>query len=142
MSLALTPRGSYTRYAIDFLESRMTKPKVTLDDVEFDTIVGTGLSGTLVIPRLAKILKVDWAIVRKTEERSHRERCIEGTELGKRWLFVDDWVSTGATLRRVHQAVSDLCQSYEFDSEFAGTYSYQRDTYYGPEYFPIVDPYS
>lgn len=130
----LTPSFSYTNYAIEFLNSRMTKPRVTLADVEFDTIVGTGLSGTLVVPRLAKVLKVGWGIVRKEEERSHRERLVEGTLLGKRWLFVDDWVATGSTLRRVLHTMATYCTDRGIRTEFAGVYSYKRDKYFGPDH--------
>lgn len=75
-----------------------------LEGIEYDTLVGTGLSGALVIPGLARELGKLWAIVRKPTDQSHSDKVIEG-EVGAYWLFVDDFTDTGATRRRVEAAI-------------------------------------
>lgn len=83
-----------------------------LDKHKFDTMVGTGLSGALVIPALAATLGRTWAIVRKQTDSHHSPYLIEG-EIGKSWIFVDDLVSSGKTYFNVRKAVK---------SAFAGIY--------------------
>lgn len=75
-----------------------------LAGVVYDTLIGTGLSGALVIPGLARELDKFWAIVRKPTDQSHSDKVIEG-EIGALWLFVDDFTATGATRERVEAAV-------------------------------------
>src|SRR5690242_12227601 len=63
--------------------------RVIVTDNQVDTLVGSGLSGTLVVPSLARACDVPfWAIVRK-EKTTHTSRLVEGA-IGDRWLFVDD----------------------------------------------------
>src|SRR6266403_6308817 len=90
--------GNIDDIALDMLE--------TVQDVEFDTMVGTGLSGTLVVPTLARAFGTKWAIIRK-EAAPHTSVMIEG-EIGHKWLFVDDFISSGRTLERVRMAIGGL----------------------------------
>lgn len=76
-----------------------------LKDVEHDTIVGTGLSGTMVVPMLAWVTGKQFAIVRKGEP-NHSYIDVEG-KIGHKWVFVDDLISTGDTLKRVFYAIND-----------------------------------
>lgn len=88
--------------------------------VEFDSIVGTGLSGALVVPTLARELGKHWAIVRKSNDGSHSMNRIEGT-IGTRWLFVDDLIASGNTEQRVKSAVLGATFG---DAKYIGTYLY------------------
>ena len=88
-----------------------------------DTFVGTGLSGALVVPTLARALGRHWAIVRK-QDGSHSSRRIEG-EIGERWLFIDDFIEGGATLHRVREAV----ELHASGTKWVGTFEYEKDTY-------------
>lgn len=110
---------------------------------DFDTIVGTGLSGCLVLAQLAKVLDVEYLAVRKSNDSSHSEKTCEGS-LGKSWLFVDDFIGTGATFYRVKSAVETLCASpedYYADyghepmhvTKFAGIYTYQDRRFISPD---------
>ena len=107
--------------------------------VEFDTLVGTGLSGTLVVPYLGRAFGAHWAIVRK--DQNHHDYGPVVGEIGQRWLFVDDFVSMGTTLRRVQSAIDRLerrewdtyAQCYQttpFPTKYVGTYQYEHDTLY------------
>lgn len=72
--------------------------------VNFDTFVGTGFSGTLPLYGLAKKFKVNALAVRKTLSGTHSSYLLEGT-LGRRWVFLDDFISSGETFLRVYKAI-------------------------------------
>lgn len=98
--------------------------RLNKEGVSFDTLIGTGLSGTIVVPTLARMLAVPaWAIVRK-EYTPHSSAEIEGS-VGWRWLFVDDFVSTGATKARVKACVERVVPK----STYVGTYAYERSAF-------------
>src|SRR5689334_663398 len=92
--------------------------------VEFDTIVGTGLSGTLVVPFLAYFTNKHFLIIRKQDDRStHSSTPGEGA-LGSRWLFVDDLIASGQTQKRVKEVVNSISAAGEFETEYVGMYLY------------------
>lgn len=106
-----------------------------LDGVDFDTFVGTGLSGGLVVPILAWHFKKFAFIIRKDNESSH-SRAHQGT-LGKRWIFVDDIIASGCTRNRVRKEIDDLIARVsnwqeEAFTEYVGTYLYQDGAYNRP----------
>lgn len=128
--------SSYLHAAFEKPEIMVAKATKVLEGVDFDTMIGTGLSGALVVPLIARAMNKAFAIVRKENDSSHRERAIEGT-IGDRWIFVDDFVSSGATLNRVKEHVKNAQggQPYGWDAfatEFAGTYQYARDSFVSP----------
>lgn len=130
---------------------------------EFDTLVGTGLSGTLILLPVAKRLGVHAAVVRKDED-CHSSLTVEGT-IGKRWIMLDDQVASGVTARRVIKAVAahlarikknacidlatpGLCADLaeleverDHTTEFAGVFAYlggekhQVAAWFGPDHF-------
>lgn len=106
--------------------------------VNFDTVVGTGLSGALVVPALARELDKNWLLVRKADDGTHSSYPAEG-RLGERWMFVDDLISSGATRRRVMAVVADLAQEHKHRTQIVGQYLYQwYEPYaaYGSSEFP------
>jgi hypothetical protein len=96
-----------------------------LADVDYDTMVGTGLSGALVIPRVAERLGKHYAIVRK-EPSTHSGNLVEG-RLGRRWLFVDDFTSSGLTRQVVKNAVVTALRRRQADygPDPEGTFSHE-----------------
>lgn len=70
----------------------------------FDGLVCTGLSGVLMAPTLAERLGLPLAVLRKTTKGCHGYP-LEGV-LAKRLCFVDDFVETGHTFKRVRKAVA------------------------------------
>lgn len=90
----------YFDQALDDLAGVIERARVRLADVDFDTLVGTGLSGAVVVPALALALNKQFVIVRKPHDGSHHEGHLVG-HLGQRWIFVDDFVSSGRTRDRV-----------------------------------------
>ena len=120
MPLYDTTSNTYFRRAFMNIDVIAEKARETLAGVQFDTMVGTGLSGTLVVPSLARLLNVEcWAVVRK-ESTPHSSVMIEGS-IGYRWLFVDDFISSGATRRRVMDQVAWHVPR----TTFAGSYLYE-----------------
>lgn len=98
-------------------------------DLEYDTLVGTGLSGTIAAVDLARRLGKKYLVVRKENDNTHSHQSVEG-RLGKKWLFVDDFVDTGRTLGRVYDKLHMLDD--EFDTEFVGVYEYKFGEFNAP----------
>lgn len=105
--------------------------------IEFDTLVGIGLSGTLLLPMLADRLKCNYLALRKDKDGSHSGGRHQGT-LGKKWLFFDDLISTGDTLRKAYEKVDKIVEDHnnwqkvldepaEFKTEFVGAYLFTSD---------------
>lgn len=98
-----------------------------LEGVEFDTVVGTGLSGLLPLAVLADHFGVHFAAIRKPNDSSHAGGDLfEGT-LGDRWLFVDDFISSGTTFNRVLETVHKTARDNSHKTECVGALQYDRD---------------
>lgn len=93
-----------------------------LRGVKYDCLVGTGMSGSVVVPLLGYALRKRWAVIRKHNDGSHDQGTLTSPhyigQLRPRWLFVDDGVATGATRRRVMDAVRLIWA----DSYWPGSY--------------------
>ncbi|MEU6191734.1 phosphoribosyltransferase [Nocardia sp. NPDC047038] len=105
------------------------------DTVGFDTLVGTGLSGALVLPALAREFDVGFVLLRTPGLHRHTSCRTEGF-LGSQWLFVDDFIDTGATFRRVHQDINALARRLRRPTTFVGAFLYHRQQRRGPHYLP------
>jgi adenine/guanine phosphoribosyltransferase-like PRPP-binding protein len=121
--------SSYFSRAFASPDSLIEDAKRALKDVRFDTMVGTGLSGALAIPILAPAFGALSLFIRK--EYSHGGELAVGS-LGKRWLFVDDFIASGATRQSVKKVVNQLVtRPYStFQTEFVGTYLYQDTRFF------------
>lgn len=124
---------SYAREAFGEPGSLIGNAERELTNIDFDTMIGTGLSGSLVIPTLANALGKKWAIIRKEGDNSHGDPCgFEGT-IGDRWVFVDDFIASGDTRERVLNAVSRIIRNEgprqlaedEIDPIYVGDYLYR-----------------
>lgn len=89
-----------------------------------DTVVGLGLSGVIAVTKLGEQFGLNTLAVRKENDGSHARNWGEG-DLGKRWVFVDDLMSSGATFRRAYTAVSGILEEHNETSEFLGAYFYE-----------------
>lgn len=103
-----------------------------LRSYDFDTIVATGVSGSMVAPVLSYMLEKNCLIVRKPDVYSHSHVPAEG-KLGHRWIFVDDFVCTGKSLRRCKYVIGRISENLNFSLEYAGYYSYNEDMFYSPD---------
>jgi orotate phosphoribosyltransferase-like protein len=141
--------SSYLSDALFNIDRIISNAEDRLYDVEFDTMIGTGLSGALVIPSLARAMEKSFAIVRKPNDSQHAQSSIEG-KIGKRWIFVDDLVDSGSTKKRVIDTVSKTqCRIYNRHNRlnesiplgdlttYVGCYMYQGGGYF--QYSPLPD---
>lgn len=112
--------STYLSHAFDadYLEREFKRLILSDPAIEYDLLVGTGLSGSLSLSALRARLGVDIAIVRKPGDSEHAHYKIESTRdpYGAKWLFVDDLISSGATQSRVIRAMEG--QQGEFKGSF------------------------
>ena len=125
-------RAQYMDAAFGDLDSiaKDLKQRLEYAKLKVDTLVGTGLSGALVVPAVARILSLHWVVVRKSIQSSHSTYPFEGT-LGKHWLFVDDRIETGTTLHHVKDFISAAVRSYGrngFKTKYTGSFTYMYPT--------------
>lgn len=126
-------RTGYMDQAVFELPSVIEAAQKALKGVDFDTMVGTGLSGSIVIPALALAMGKKFVLIRKQTDDSHHGRGRMVGELGERWLFVDDFVSSGATRSRVIRKIS----ADPSPSVLVGQYLYSK--YFADE-IPAFEP--
>lgn len=116
-------------YLYPALYDRMTNLKdaiatLKVDCGDFDTIVCTGVSGVLFASPLALLMKKNLVIVRKAKDASHSSNRIEANcfadDVGK-WIFVDDLIDSGKTLKRVKREMGLWAE----DAEYLGNYLYE-----------------
>lgn len=71
-------------------------------DREFDAIACRGVSGTVVGAAVASRLSKQLIVVRKPDVQSHSEYDVEGRPYGFfKYIIIDDFVSTGETVREI-----------------------------------------
>lgn len=116
--------------------------KERLAGVDFDTLVGTGFSGGIVIPSLAIAMDKKFVLVRKETDDSHHGKGMLLGELGQRWIFVDDFVSSGKTRQRVIRKVNEEARFGEHDTELVGQYMYVDYSPDGPRFEKVPDPWT
>lgn len=119
-------RTEYFDEATQGLRSIIDEAKGALADVDFDTFVGTGFSGGVVIPALALEMGKDYTLIRKEDDDSHHGGGRMVGSLGSRWIFLDDFISLGNTRRRVVDKVAAACVMYDHTTTYVGQYLYGR----------------
>lgn len=77
------------------------------DDVpDFDGFVVRGVSGVVFGAMLALVFDRPLVVVRKEDDHTtHSSKKVEGQALGGRYIFVDDFISSGATVRATQRAL-------------------------------------
>lgn len=110
-------------------KSALRRAREVLKDVDFDTVVATGMSGIPLATLIGHTMRKHVLLVRKADDHSnHHGHSVVG-RLGRRWIFVDDFISSGGTMRRCQQAVKDLEEgSYpkKEPSTFVGRYLFNN----------------
>jgi adenine/guanine phosphoribosyltransferase-like PRPP-binding protein len=130
-SPSVTPfKTNYMDVALDDLGGVIERAKIKLAGVDFDTLVGTGFSGSVVVPALALAMGKYFVLIRKPKDGSHHNGRAIGY-LGQRWIFVDDFVATGATRDRVKQAVRACEYETGHQTVMVAEYHYARSDYEG-----------
>lgn len=114
----------YMDNALFDLANVIETAKERLADVEFDTLVGTGFSGGVVIPSLALAMGKKFVLIRKETDDSHHGKGRLLGELGARWIFVDDFTASGTTRKRVIEKIGATAQDYSITTTMVGQYMY------------------
>ena len=140
---AAPKRTQHNYFSMDVLANMDTfvrnARKVLQDAPEFDTFVVRGMSGAIAGGILARSLKKNLYVVRKENDGSHDSNKTFGL-MGQRWLFLDDFVSSGSTFWATWDGLrADLSFRWEWDSRnvdmvrveqempvFAGAFLYGR----------------
>ena len=101
---------------------------------KFDFIVVTGVSGTIVGAPVAVALEIPLVVVRKPTDDTHdNQDVVNYANAVGRWIFVDDFVATGYTIKRVTQRMSETLKAgsrYDIPEPpidhpvYAGSYMY------------------
>jgi hypothetical protein len=89
------------------------RTKHVLSYHHFDAIAFSGLSGALIAPILAIEMGKTLLCVRRNGETrdSHSSRMVEGDVNAMRYIIVDDFTSTGATVRHIFDEVRKAAPS-------------------------------
>jgi orotate phosphoribosyltransferase len=125
--------------AVYDLKKVIEEAREALADVDFDTLVGTGFSGAVIIPSLALAMDKKFLLIRKETDDSHHGKGRLVGELGERWIFVDDFVSSGKTRKRVIEKIDEAAGEYGiYPPDPVGQYLYMRRRAYEP---PTFEPY-
>lgn len=109
--------------------------KERLANVDFDTMVGTGFSGGIVIPSLALAMGKKFVLIRKDSDDSHHGKGKMVGDLGQRWIFVDDFVSSGKTRKRVIGKIAEAMDyNGKINAKMVGQYMYVNYSTRGPQF--------
>lgn len=127
---------SYLQDALFDLPAVLDHATRALEDVDYDTLVGTGFSGGIVIPALALVLEKRYVLVRKDTDDSHHGKGRLIGSLGRRWVFVDDFVSTGATRTRVVDKIEQAAAIEGHSTEMVGEFMYASDWQRASGFYP------
>jgi len=95
----------YLAKALESIEDAVRDSKIALEGVEFDTIAFRGMSGALVAPIVARDLKKEIILVRKEKGDNHSGYTVEGHIGAKKYVILDDFISSGATVREIIKEV-------------------------------------
>jgi hypoxanthine phosphoribosyltransferase len=110
--------------------------KIRAQKLKFDAIAFTGLSGALIAPLVADKLKKPIIAVRK-EKTTHSDCFVEGCFSGKKYIIVDDQISTGATIKSIKDKIKKdpLFRQYKLEAIFL--YNDKRPLYYYNDETPV-----
>jgi len=98
----------------DTVKATIKTAKKMMEKCQFDTIVFTGNSGSALAYILSAEMHIPLICLRREGEQSHfvRDRedddfLLEGSLDCKRYIIVDDFIVSGATIRRIAKAMHD-----------------------------------
>lgn len=103
-----------TYYTIDYLQPDLTKKYINLaiqflqrpENIKrFDSIAFTGMSGASLAIIIAHSLNKELIMVRKPGCKSHSSCTVEGYAASKKYIIIDDVISTGYTAKRIQKKI-------------------------------------
>ena len=115
-----------------------------LRDKDFDAIAFCGMSGAMVAPSVAALLSKSMILVRKElemrERVCHSTREVEGDKAARKYVILDDGISTGTTLKRIRDAIKKWNPEAEcgFAIMYSGAWEFNECSEF--EGIPILRP--
>jgi len=106
------------RKALDYAERELA-------GIEFDGIAVTGNSGTIFGGALAARMDKGLFLIRKPGTDCHSSYKVEGDDMRRTYIFVDDLVCSGATFERVWKAMEEKFPG----TKYVGRYTYSTGCY-------------
>lgn len=106
------------------LSSEVDKAADGLSALNFDAIAFTGLSGALLASAVALRMKKLLYCVRKYGENRHSTHEVEGPIGILRYIIIDDFIQTGATIRRI---ISQVRQHSDNQARLVGIWLYRDE---------------
>lgn len=80
---------------------------------KFDAVAFTGSSGAAIAFYLATEYEIPLLYVRKTGEKSHGQKVESNSpSVIRKYLIVDDFISSGTTVRSIIRKISKQCTKY------------------------------
>lgn len=101
----------------------LREARAALKGVRFDTVVGTGMSGVPAATLLGRHMRKNILLVRKEDDKhNHHDSTGSGVvgQFGYRWIFVDDFISSGETRNRVLGVIAGISPA----ACYVGTYAF------------------
>lgn len=106
-------------------------------DLRFDAIAFSGMSGALVAPAVAMALQKPMILARKSTDDSHAGRgVVEGALEANTYIIIDDFMSSGDTIRRIHDSVTAAAATHHIHPHkiiCVGIYLYRYNELYTAE---------
>ncbi len=84
-----------------------------LNTYEYDTLAFSGLSGLILGPILCYLTSKEMIAVRKENDNTHSFQSVEGYKHASRYIIIDDFICTGATVQRIVKHVSKFAPQAE-----------------------------
>lgn len=82
-----------------------------LSPLDFDAIAIRGLSGLLIAPIVAMEMNKTLLVVRKPDEKCHSSKRIEGDYNTRRYVILDDFISSGSTVYAIYDEIKERLPS-------------------------------
>jgi hypoxanthine phosphoribosyltransferase len=120
--------NSYSKAAYGSVSQLIANAEMQLDgqDIQFDSMVGIGNSGLLVLPILARHFCVPFFALRKPGQISHNSKQPEGDGvIGHNWILIDDVKVLGNTINYAVKTIGKLARQHNFIACYRGTYLYE-----------------
>jgi adenine/guanine phosphoribosyltransferase-like PRPP-binding protein len=109
--LAMLDDPTYIR--VDVLRKIVDQTAKFLSDKDFDALAFSGNSGAILGSALSLALNKPMILVRKSVEDCHSSFTCEGFHAAKRYIIVDDFVSTGSTVHYISRKVREWAPDME-----------------------------
>ena len=99
---------SHLEQVLDRKQVRKTvkqlKIGISKSKVQFDTIACRGISGLAIASLIARDLNKQVAVIR-TVKSKHRGHTVEVFEVPKKYIIIDDLISSGDTMNEIHASM-------------------------------------